>query len=97
MGASLLALAKSIYLGINMFFSSWSQQVNFALVVYCYPLGIMLIFCQLSGSKRNLICERNKKGVFTFVSVVLPVDIFWLQITTPPPFSRHKSMQRSVN
>ena len=84
------------FIGINMFFSSWSQQVNFALVVYSYPLGnVNFLSAKWFKTKLNMWEEQKKR--FTFVSVVLLVGIFWLQITTPPPFSCHKSVQLSVN
>ena len=80
-----------------MFFSSWSQQVNFALVVYCYPLGnVNFLSAKWFKTKLNMR-EEQKKAIYFLLSSVLLVGIFWLQITTPPPFSCHKSVQRSVN
>ena len=44
-----------------MFFSSWSQQVNFALVVYCYPLG-NVNFLSAKWFKTKLNMREEQKG-----------------------------------
>ena len=47
-----------------MFFSSWSQRVNFALVVYCYPLGnVNFLSAKCFKAKLNM-SEEQKKAIY---------------------------------